>query len=312
MPIRFYQPGDELAQARIYNAAAASLSAFKPAIPDEIARRFAAVDSDPLTRFYAVEDGEVVGYATFSANGRISWPWVLTGAEALRQPLLESILAEMTRRGIAEAWAAYRADWTAVLNDLRTRGFTDKRMMINYVAEVASLAVADRVPTDGLTGSLARDEVHSLTALEPGLFADVDPGCLERFYWEHPLYGFPNSLVALRNSKSGELRGVSLLVLDEAFADPTKIDASMPCFRLGAFGTERERHKRVNGLFSCVFIDEREADSLLAAALAPELRRRPLTHIAAQVPSDAVALCAWYDRRFQRQGEFPILARRLT
>ena len=33
MLIRTYQPGDEQAQARIYNAAAGSLPAFKPADP---------------------------------------------------------------------------------------------------------------------------------------------------------------------------------------------------------------------------------------------------------------------------------------
>ena len=36
----------------------------------------------------------------------------------------------------------------------------------------------------------------------------------------------------------------------------------MPCFRLGAFGTERERHKRVTGLFSCVFADPAEGNLL--------------------------------------------------
>ncbi len=100
-----------------------------------------------------------------------------------------------------------------------------------------------------------------------------------------------------------------MLVVDLAFADPTKIDAAMPCFRLGAFGTERERHKRVNGLFSCVFADESEADSLLTAALSLAAGPMRLTHLAAQAPSDAVALCAWYDRTFQRQGAFPIMAR---
>ena len=86
----------------------------------------------------------------------------------------------------------------------------------------------------------------------------------------------------------------------------------MPCFRLGAFGTERERHKRVNGLFSCVFVDEDEATLLLTAALAPQASRSGLTHVAAQAPSDAIALCAWYDRHFQRQGSFPIVSRRLS
>ena len=111
---------------------------------------------------------------------------------------------------------------------------------------------------------------------------------------------------------SGELRAVSLLVVDNRFADPTQIDPSMPCFRLGAFGTERQRHKRVNGLFSCVFVDEDDGALLLAASLASVRDKSNLTHLAAQAPSDAPILCAWYDRFFQRQGSFPILSRRLS
>ena len=47
MQIRSYQPGDELAQARIYNTAAGSLPGFKPAKPEEITRRFHAGDPIP-------------------------------------------------------------------------------------------------------------------------------------------------------------------------------------------------------------------------------------------------------------------------
>ncbi len=77
----------------------------------------------------------------------------------------------------------------------------------------------------------------------------------------------------VKNSDNGEILGVSLLVVNDQFADPTKIDAAMPCFRLGAFGTERERHKRVNGLFSCVFVDETEGERLLSAALRSQTNR---------------------------------------
>ena len=113
-------------------------------------------------------------------------------------------------------------------------------------------------------------------------------------------------------AERGKLLGAFLLVVSDRFADPTKIDAAMPCFRLGAFGTERERHKRVTGLFSCVFADQAEGEVLLAAALGSQAGRSGLTHIAAQAPSDAVSLCCWYDRFFQRQGSFPILSRRLS
>src|SRR5207249_3763166 len=57
MPIRHYQPGDETAQAAIYNRAAGALPAFKPATPEEVARRYRSSDPDPTTKFYAVADG---------------------------------------------------------------------------------------------------------------------------------------------------------------------------------------------------------------------------------------------------------------
>jgi hypothetical protein len=134
---------------------------------------------------------------------------------------------------------------------------------------------------------------------------------LETSYWENSFCDLSENLYVLKRVPSGEILAASLLVVDSRFADPTKIDAAMPCFRLGAFGTESQRHKRINGLFSCIFADEAEGEWLLFA-LGSQAKRAGLTHVAAQAPSDARALCAWYDRFFQRQGSFPILSRRLT
>src|SRR4051794_32628687 len=115
MRIRHYQPGDEAAQVKVYNTVAAALPAFKPAICEEVERRYRTADSDPTTKFYAIEDGVIVGYAVFNANGRISYPWCLPGFQDLRQPLLEAVLEGMRQRDQPEAWAAYRADWEPVL-----------------------------------------------------------------------------------------------------------------------------------------------------------------------------------------------------
>jgi hypothetical protein len=65
-------------------------------------------------------------------------------------------------------------------------------------------------------------------------------------------------------------------------------------------------------LFSAAFRDESEGELLLAWLLGTRARQVGLSHIAAQVLSDAPALCAWYDRSFQRQGSFPIVSRRLV
>jgi len=312
MPIRSYQTGDEHAQARIYNAAAGSLPGFKPATVDEINRRSQSADPDPGSKYYAIENGEVVGYAVVGSNGRVSYPWCLPGAEAVREPLLGTVLAEMRKRGLPQAWAAYRGDWSPVLDFLRHHDFTEIRTMINYVADLSRLASQNPIPANRLVARLEPADLPQLIALAPDLFRDVDARKLEQFYWHHPFYNFPESLFAWKDGGSGEILGVYLLVVSDRFADPTKIDAAMPCFRLGAFGTERERHKRVNGLFSCVVADEAEGELLLTAWADSQATQSGLTHVAAQAPSDAVWLCSCYDRFFQRQGSFPIWSRRLS
>jgi hypothetical protein len=80
--IRTHHPGDEQDLADILNAVAGSLPGFKPSAAAEIARRYSAAPSDPGSRFFAVDNGHVVGYATFGSSGRISARWCLPGAEA--------------------------------------------------------------------------------------------------------------------------------------------------------------------------------------------------------------------------------------
>ena len=312
MTIRTYQPGDEQAQAEIYNAAVSSLPGFKPASAAEITRRYHGADPDSGSRFYAIENGHVVGYAVFGANGRISAPWCLPGAEACRQPLLATVLSEMHTRGLREAWAAYRGDWSPVLDLLRQRGFVDKHTMINYVVDVSRLPAPAELPATRQIEPLKPDDLPHVIALDSSLFADMSTQEIEQFYWHNPFYNFRDSLFALKDRERDQVVGAFLTVVCDRFADPTKIDSAMPCFRLGAFGTERERHKRVNGLFSCVFAKEAEGDLLLSQARALLGRVPSLTHMAAQAPSDAVSLCGWYDRFFDRQGSFPILSRRLV
>ena len=311
MQIREYQPGDETAQARIYNTATSALPGFKPASAEEIARRYATAEGDSGSRYYAVEGAEVVGYAAFGPNGRVSAPWCVPGSEWSREPLLGRVLDSMSKRGFPEAWAAYRSDWTPVLDLLRQHGFLEKRQMINYVAQVAESPSDSVVPANRVIEPMEADGICELIKLAPDLYPDEELTAVEQFFRDHPFHNFKKSLFALKDSRRGTIRGVALLVVDDRFADPTKIDASMPCFRLGAFGTERERHKRVNGLFSAVFAQQADGDILLSWLVATRARPAGLTHIAAQAPSDSPELCAWYERFFRRQGTFPILSRRL-
>lgn len=309
MFIRHYRPGDEEVQARIYDAAAGGLPGFKPASAAEIARRYAASDPDPAAKFYAERQGTVAGYAVFNPNGRISYPWCVPGAEDLRAPLLEAVLASLAARGAAEGWAAYRGDWSVVGEFLTAHGFAVKREMINYVAALADLPQTP-VPADRVVRTLERAEAPAIPALGRELFpGDPAPETLARFYWENPYFG-PESLLALRRAEDGEFLATTLAIANAAYADPTQVDPSMPCFRLGALGTETERHKRINGMFSVVFRDEVDGLALLGEA-ARRFAQAGLKHVAAQAPSDAPRLVAFYDRYFRRQASFPIYARRL-
>ncbi|WP_406700413.1 hypothetical protein V5E97_16525 [Singulisphaera sp. Ch08] len=309
MVIRQYQPGDEEAQARIYNDVAGRLPNFKPATAAEIARRHQVSGSLATSTFYAVEAGEIVGYAVFDLNGRISYPWCLPGHESAQRPLLETVLGAMKGLGLPTAWAAYRADWTGVLDDLHELDFRESRQMINYVTELSSIP-HESLPAGFSFATPRRDE------LEPLLRRLGDPDfvenreSLDRFYWENPYFSSESLFVARRETDS-QIVGIALIVQRDGFADPTKLDSAMPCFRLGAFGGERERHKRVNGMFSCL-ADSPEVRSILLAEAARRLEKTGLGYIATQASSDQTDLVNFYDRMFRRQGSFPILSQSLA
>jgi hypothetical protein len=309
MSIRPYQPGDETAQVRIYNTVAAELPGFKPASVDEVVRRYRTGDLEPGTKYYAVENGEVLGYAVFNPNGRISYPWCLPEANAFRQPLLEAVLDAMRTYGHTRAWAAYRGDWEPVLTFFRTRGFESARSMINHLAEVASLPRGRVLPGQAIR-RFERSHLAQLLALGRGVFAGLDAAALETFFWKNAYFDASSLYALTQASDPSKLLGAALLIRNPTFADPTRIDPAMPCFRLGAFGTEHQRHKRVNGLFSCVFASEPAGETLLAEAVR-RLESVGLTHLAAQVPSDQPGIVAFYDRYLRRQGSFPILGRDL-
>jgi hypothetical protein len=310
MAIRTFQPGDETAQVSIYNEAAAALPKFKPATLDEIRRRCYAPDFDPGTRFFAIVDGQPVGYVSFHTNGRVSYPWCRKGHEDQAGPLFERMLQVMQERGLRRAFAAYRGDWPTVHEFFRARDFRLTREMVNYWLDPTDMPTPSARRSYPVT-PVAPPDIPAIFALAPEALRVSSPAALEKHLLCNPY--FPaSSVFALRDRSDSTIVAAAVLVLDPAYTDPRQVDAAMPCFRLGAFGTEGMQTKRINGLLSFVARNEPEfkpmALDLIAHAVF-RLHRSEGIALGAQVPSDVPHLAAFYQHHFRRQGSFPIWER---
>ena len=312
MTIRTFEPGDDAAQVSIYNEAAADFPKFKPATLDEVRRRWRGAENDPGTRFFAVEGGLTVGYTVFHANGRVSFPWCRKGHEKHAEPLLEAALAEMRRRGLATAFAAYRADWKAPCDFLAGHGFRPAREMVNFAMNL------NEMPTPGarLGASLEPlrpEDVPAVFALAEGVTRARSAAALEEHLFRNP-YIPPDAAFVLRGRADKTPMAAGVLIVHAAYADPAQIDAAMPCFRLGAFGAEGMSAKRVQGLFSFVAKPGRELHPYgleLLGHAAARLCDTDAEAFAAQVPSDAPHLLRFYQQLFRKQGAFPVFERTL-
>ncbi|HVS34740.1 MAG TPA: hypothetical protein VMS17_04105, partial [Gemmataceae bacterium] len=236
MTIRTFTAGDDVAQVGIYNEAAAELPHFKAVTLNELRRRLHSSDFDPTTRFFALENGRPVGYAAFHANGRVSFPWCRKGRESWAEPLLEAVLDEMKRRGMTAAFAAYRADWPAQRDFFLGHGFCATREVVNFVLELVDM------PTPSARATLAVEamtpaDAPAVLALAPKAFHVRDAAELERHLLHNPYFP-PEAVRVLRSRGDATPIGLSVLVENPAYADPRGIDSDMPCFRLGAVGTE--------------------------------------------------------------------------
>jgi hypothetical protein len=310
--IRAYRPGDEEAQVAIFNTAAGELSKFKPASLQEIQRRVRARDFEPGLRFYAVQQGKVVGYCTGHANGRVSYPWTLTGAESAKEPLLEATLAALKQRGVTRAFAAYRSDWPTINSFLTGHGFALAREMVNYIVHFTEMPTpAARSP--GAIKPLLPADVPEVFALAPELIRVKTPEALHDHLFKNPYFP-PEALFTLRN-RVGSVAALGILITEETYADPEVVDPAMPCFRLGAFGTEGMQTKRIRGLFSLLARIDKSLFSvgmdLLGYATYKLDDSDDIGGFAAQVPSDVPLLLSFYERSFRRQGSFPVFERDL-
>lgn len=309
--IRTYRPGDEAEQVAIYNSATRDLPAFKIASVDEVSRRNRAADFDPNSKLYAERDGKVVGYISFSSNGRVSAPWCLDSDHDAAGPLFEALFAAMRLHGHRRAWAAYRADWPGVRHLLEHGGFRQSHEIVNYVASMASLP-REPVPSPFAIRPLRRDDVIAAYRLDPAAFGVASADALARAWLDGP-YMSADSLFVLQD-ESGSIGGVGLAILNPNYADVAKIDSAMPCFRLGTTRTESERTKRVNGVFSYVARVGPENGRFALWLLTEACRRMEaarVTQVAAQCPSDRPTESAFYAAYFQRQQAFPVFVRDL-
>jgi hypothetical protein len=310
--IRTFAAGDDAARVGIYNEAARALPKFKAATLDEVRRRTHGPEFDPLSQFFAVVDGRPMAYVTFQANGRVAFPWCRTGCERLAEPLFERVLAEMKGRGLKRAFAAYRADWPAQRDFFLAHGFRHTHDMVNFALDLAEM------PTPSASAAravmpLTRDNLPALAALVPNVLRITELGALERYFLHNP-YFTADATFVLRSRGEGQLAAAGILIVNPAYADPRQVDAAMPCFRLGAFGTEGLTTKRLNGLFSFLVPDNRDVSprglDLLSYA-SQSLGETDIATVAAQVSSAVPHLLRFYERYFRKQGSFPIFEREL-
>src|SRR5205085_5603190 len=80
--------------------------------------------------------------------------------------------------------------------------------------------------------------------------------------WFHNAWFAPTSLFCLRHRTDHHPVAAGALILNSSYANPKQVDSAMPCFRLGAFGTEGLTTKRINCLFSFFVTDARDTNAL--------------------------------------------------
>jgi predicted N-acetyltransferase YhbS len=310
MIIRNWKPGDAEHEARIYNTAAARLPGFTAVSADEIRRGTSARTFDPNSRFLAEDDGQIVAYITFEPSGRVEMPWCLPGQEKMAHLLMSAALRALADRRLTRVYGACRSDWRDQIEFFEDHDFVHVRDMVNYTQSIGDLPTMFQRP--GLDVSVVQPaDVGTIQELAPGVLR-LRGKELANYLLKHN--GFPaDAIFVLR--KDGMPRGVGILIDDAAFANAENLDAKAPLFRFGAFGTEGLPTRRVNGLFSFLAPPGKDAiligQDLLWYGTA-RMETNTFEMLAAQVPSDAVHLLAFYERYFRRQGSFPIFERDLA
>jgi hypothetical protein len=169
--------------------------------------------------------------------------------------------------------------------------------MINFVQNLTDM------PTPGVRAAssvvpMEKKDVAGVLALGEGLLQVSTTALLEKHLLANPF--FPSdSVFVVPGATEGLPKAVGLLVLNSSYAQPERVDGDMPCFRLGAFGTEGMETKKINDLFSFMARPGRHCHALGLEMLGHALHQlfhTPLGVLAAQVPSDAPHLLRFLER----------------
>ncbi len=188
------------------------------------------------------------------------------------------------------------------------------REIVNFVMDFAELPTPAARPSTSFS-PLKREDMPTILAMAPNLWRVQTAEQLEPHLLDNPHFPADSTFV-LRQKADGVPLAVGIVVANPAYANPKQVDSAMPCFRLGAFGTEGLTHKRINGLFSFIANVSRDgvnplALDLLGHAAAETFDTTDVETLATQVPSDVAPLLRFYKQYFRRQGSFPIYERTL-
>jgi hypothetical protein len=264
-------------------------------------------------RWFAVEKGKVVGYCSWQRNGRIGFPWFLPGFEASADRLFAQTIGAMKQHGIRKAFSSYRQDWTAINEFFLKRDFVLAREIVNFVLGFENMPTPSSRLGSTVTPAVVED-IPGIFALDPSVFRVQSAEALKDALWRNP-YFKPESLFVMRHRSDGTPLAAGIFITNALFADPRLVDSMMPCFRLGAFGSEGMATKRIKGMFSFVTTPDRNifgvGMDMLGYAISQLKDDDEIATFGAQVASDAPALMAFYKQVFERQGSFPMYERDL-
>src|SRR5207244_3038221 len=127
--------------------------------------------------------------------------------------------------------------------------------MVNFILDLAEMPTPAPRPTSQVT-PLRREDVPAILLLAPEALRVTSAAELEQHLLHNRYFG-PEAVYVLRSRADSTPIGVGILVQNASYGNPKQVDAAMPCFRLGSFGTEGMQTKRLNGLFS--FLAKKDA-----------------------------------------------------